>query len=661
MITVLPIDTPGLGDRSYLAHDGEVALVVDPQRDVDRVLGLAEALGVRITHVFESHIHNDYVTGGLVLARQVGAQYLLNADDEVSFERTGVRDGDVIEVGDRMRVRIVHTPGHTHTHLSFAARGRRGVGGGLHRRLAAVRLHRAPRPARPRPHPGAGPRPVASARRLAAELPDETAVYPTHGFGSFCSATQSGGTASTIGQEKLANPALTTDEARYVDELLAGLDAYPAYYAHMGPANAAGPGAVDLSLPEPADAGRAAPADRGRRVGRRPAQPHGVRRRPRGGTVNFGLDGQFVTYLAWLMPWGAPVTLLGETAEDVAEAQRELVRVGIDRPAAMATGKPEDWAGGQPSCAASRTATFADLAAELARARSRPSSSTCGATRSAPSSFIDGSVHIPIHEVLERLDEIPRRPGVGALRRRLPRRDRRRPPRRPRPRRRGRRRLVRQRRPGRSSPHHRPRRSPHDQHHRTAHRRRPLPAGAPRGHRELGPDADRRPDAGRVRGRAHPRARSTCRWTSCAGSSTTSCQVLGEHDVVLVCRSGQRAGQAQQALHRGRPRPQPVLSGGIVDWQATGGDLTGAGRPGSWSGRSAWPPAPWWSPGIAASAVAPQAKWLSVFVGGRPDVRRRHQHLRHGHGAGEDAVEPARRPCDGLGAGPATRRAVIRC
>ena len=63
MVTIVPIETPTLGDRSYLAHDGQVALVVDPQRDIDRVLELAEVAGVRITHVFETHIHNDYVTG----------------------------------------------------------------------------------------------------------------------------------------------------------------------------------------------------------------------------------------------------------------------------------------------------------------------------------------------------------------------------------------------------------------------------------------------------------------------------------------------------------------------------------------------------------------------------------------------------------------------
>jgi glyoxylase-like metal-dependent hydrolase (beta-lactamase superfamily II)/rhodanese-related sulfurtransferase len=407
-ITVLPLDTPGLGDRTYIAHDGEVALVVDPQRDYDRVLGIVQAAGVRITHVFESHIHNDYVTGGLELAREVGAQYLLNADDPVSFERTGVSDGDVVEVGSRMRVRVLLTPGHTHTHLSFAleadgesvavftggsllygSTGRPDLLGPDHTdTLAHAQWH--------------------SAQRLAAELPDETAVYPTHGFGSFCSATQSGGTASTIGQEKLANPALTTDESRYVEDLLAGLDAYPAYYAHMGTANSAGPGEADLSLPTEAD-----PAELRRRI---EAGEWVVDLRNRtafaaghvGGTVNFGLDGQFVTYLAWLMPWGTPVTLLGETAEDVAEAQRELVRVGIDRPAAMATGTVEDWSGGEP-LRAYRTATFADLATELAR---EPQTVVLDVRRNQERAerHIAGSLHIPIHEVLERLDEVPAGP-----------------------------------------------------------------------------------------------------------------------------------------------------------------------------------------------------------------------------------------------------------
>ena len=200
----------------------------------------------------------------------------------------------------------------------------------------------------------------ASAQRLAAELPDRTRVMPTHGFGSFCSATQSEATASTIGVEKASNPVLTQDEERYVTELLDGLDAFPAYYAQMGPANTAGPSAPDLSPPQAADVGqlRRRLEDGEWLVDLRTRTAFAAGHAP--GTLNFGLDGSFATYLGWLIPWGTPVTLLGETAEQVAQAQRELVRIGIDRPAAAATGGPDQWTDG-PLRTVER-ATFADLA-----------------------------------------------------------------------------------------------------------------------------------------------------------------------------------------------------------------------------------------------------------------------------------------------------------
>ncbi|HET7247750.1 MAG TPA: MBL fold metallo-hydrolase, partial [Streptosporangiaceae bacterium] len=331
-VQVIAVDTPSLGDRSYLVHDGQRAFVVDPQRDIDRMLALAARLRVTITHVFETHLHNDYVTGGLALARAAGAAYHVNAADQVAFDRSGVADGDVIEVSPWTRVRVLATPGHTFTHLSYAleaggrltavftggsllygSTGRPDLLGAAH----ATELARAQ---------------YASARRLAADLPDDAAVYPTHGFGSFCSATQFEGTSSTIGQEKRANPALTADEERYVTELLAGLDSYPAYYAHMSPANAAGPTGPDLSPPH-----RAAAGELRRRI---EAGEWVVDLRDRTafaaghvpGTFSFALDDGIATYLGWLIPWGAPLTLLGETPQQVSAAQRELARIGIDRP-----------------------------------------------------------------------------------------------------------------------------------------------------------------------------------------------------------------------------------------------------------------------------------------------------------------------------------------
>ncbi|HEX6872941.1 MAG TPA: MBL fold metallo-hydrolase [Micromonosporaceae bacterium] len=401
---MLPIDTPTLGDRSYLVHDGQVAFVVDPQRDIDRVLDLATAEGVRITHVFETHIHNDYITGGYALAEHTGAAYHVNAEDPVSFERIPVRDGDVTAVGESMRVRAIATPGHTFTHLSYALDedGQPVAvfsGGSL--LYGSVGRPDLLGPA----HTGVLVRhQYASAQRLATELPNTAGVYPTHGFGSFCSATQSEATASTIANERLVNPALTRDERTFVDELLAGLDAWPAYYAHMAPANSAGPAAPDLSDPEVADA---------EQVRKRLANGEWVvdlRNRVAfaaghvAGTLNFGLDGSFATYLGWLIPWGTPLTLLGETPEQVAEAQRELTRIGIDRPAAKATGDPRSWAAGGQLSSYPR-ATFADLA----QVRHHRPVTVLDVRRNLEwaESHIDGARHIPLHELLRRVEDVP--------------------------------------------------------------------------------------------------------------------------------------------------------------------------------------------------------------------------------------------------------------
>jgi hydroxyacylglutathione hydrolase len=94
VVEIATISTPSLGDRSYLVTDGTVALVVDPQRDIDRVLALTASRGIAVTHVFETHIHNDYLTGGLALARATGAAYHVNAADAVAFDRVAIGDGD---------------------------------------------------------------------------------------------------------------------------------------------------------------------------------------------------------------------------------------------------------------------------------------------------------------------------------------------------------------------------------------------------------------------------------------------------------------------------------------------------------------------------------------------------------------------------------------
>ncbi|PIE27603.1 MAG: MBL fold metallo-hydrolase [Micrococcales bacterium] len=400
MVTIIPIETPSLGDRSYLAHDGSVAIVVDPQRDIDRIIELAESEGVRIAHVFETHIHNDYVTGGFALAQQTGAAYYVNADDPVSYERTPIRDGDVIEVSPSMSVQAIATPGHTFTHLSYALSGEENAvftGGSLlfgstgrPDLLGADHTHTLAH------------HQYQSAQRLA-QLGDGTKVMPTHGFGSFCSATETKGQASTIGREKQLNPVLTKDEQAYVDEVVAGLSEYPAYYAHMAPANTAGPGAPDLSTPTMADkdelrrrleAGEWLVDLRERTVFAAGYMP---------GTFNFSLDDRFATYLGWMIPWGTPVTLLGESPEQVSQAQRDLVRIGIDRPAAAATGGPKDWT--DQELGSFELASFADLG----QVRHHRKINILDVRRASEfaQSRLEGAQNIPLHELLDRIGEIP--------------------------------------------------------------------------------------------------------------------------------------------------------------------------------------------------------------------------------------------------------------
>lgn len=409
MFFVESLKLDGLGNRSYLTGGRGRAVVVDPPRDIDQVLTAAALRGVRIAYVVETHLHNDYVSGGLELARVSGARYLVPAGATVAFTRTPVADGDTVAVDDGLVLRALATPGHTPHHTSYVLEeGGRAVAAFTGGSLLIGSVGR-PDLVEPRLTEQLARAQYASAHRLADELADDVHVLPTHGFGSFCSSAQAEGEETTIGAERRSNDVLNKDVDTFVADMLAGLDDVPAYYAHMGPVNAAGPVPVDLTPPRPADAGQIAErlaagewvVDLRNRVAF--AEGHVA------GSFNFEGDGKLATYLAWLIPWGKPLTLLADTPEQVAEAQRELARVGIDRPAAAATGSPGGWLREGEELASFPRARFADLAVALEREKDvvvldvrRDSERGDG--------FVEGAVHIPIHELHGRLAEVP--PGV---------------------------------------------------------------------------------------------------------------------------------------------------------------------------------------------------------------------------------------------------------
>jgi len=404
VIEVVSIDTPSLGDRSYLTTDGEVAVVVDPQRDLDRVMRLVEERQLRLSHVLETHVHNDYVTGGFALAQHTGATYVLNADDDVAFDHHGVTDGDELRTGGLI-LRVVHTPGHTPTHLSYALHDVSGkaigvfTGGsmlfGSIGRTDLVDAAMTETLSRSQ---------FRSVRRLAAILPDEVEVHPTHGFGSHCAATQTTRSASTIGAERTDNPALVADdEGTFIRALLSGLHPYPTYYAHMAPFNRSGPRAFEPVLPAPLDVPAIVAAVRAGswvldlRDRRAYGNSHLL------GTLNAELRNDLPTYVGWLVPFDAAMVLLGDDRDDIAEAQRMLARIGYERLAGQAAVTELDWDGHELERSL-RVARFADLDDTAADER------TVLDVRDEwewDSGHHPDAFHVPFHQLADRVGEIP--------------------------------------------------------------------------------------------------------------------------------------------------------------------------------------------------------------------------------------------------------------
>lgn len=343
------LDTPCLGNRSYVFIDGGEAIVVDPPRDIDRVESLADMAGATsIALVLETHRHADYLSGGLELSRRHRATYVVpSGEPDPRFPFVAAREGDRHGVSG-VGVRVIATPGHTPHHVAYAidddgqTRAVCTGGGLLHGTVGRTDLYGDERTV------SLAHDQWRSARRLFDELPRDTLVLPTHGFGSLCSA---GGVSIdgdvTLADERDHNPALCLAERIFVAGLVENFGPIPRHYSRLPLLNAAGPGPVDHSP---------APVLDPVQLRRRQAAGHWlVDVRPRRefarahllGSVNVEASGPLVAYLPWILPAGAGVVLLGDT-HDVAYAARQLTQVGIDRPLGIALGSPADWAGGRP-------------------------------------------------------------------------------------------------------------------------------------------------------------------------------------------------------------------------------------------------------------------------------------------------------------------------
>jgi hydroxyacylglutathione hydrolase len=339
----------GLGHQSYTILDtqsGEVA-VVDPHRDVDIYLHAAQRAQARITHILETHIHNDYITGSRELAARTGATIVASALDPLHYEYQPVREGERFNVGS-LDFHVLATPGHTPEHVSYllheqgnqaptalfsggsllaANAGRTDLlGQEMMLTLTRQQYH--------------------TLRRLLDTLPGQVRVYPTHGAGSFCLSTGNDSPRSTtIAQERIVNPAaVAKDEDEFIQRQIAGYSEYPAYYRYMGPTNREGPTVLG-TLPTPAPL---SPLEVQERMLRGMPLVDGRRREAFAhehipGSLNIELDDSFGTYAGWTLPFNVPLMILIEDEDGRREAVVQLIRIGYERVEGYVDGGIQSW------------------------------------------------------------------------------------------------------------------------------------------------------------------------------------------------------------------------------------------------------------------------------------------------------------------------------
>jgi glyoxylase-like metal-dependent hydrolase (beta-lactamase superfamily II)/rhodanese-related sulfurtransferase len=337
-----------LSHYSYLIGSGGEAMIVDPARDIRRYLTDAQKLGLKITRVYLTHSHADFVAGHMELAKATGAEIVANAATKAGYPHKAVVDGDAVAFG-KVRAVVVTTPGHTpdgtclyvyhpvsETNPAFVLTGDTLFIGSVGRpdlmgegmsaaELAEMGYH--------------------SWQDKLSRLPDETRFFPAHGAGSLCGVHLSDKPVSTIGEQRRENTYLQhKDLPTYVMAVIDGLPAAPQYFKYNAKMNHDGPPLVDWDNIMPLALPTADVAEQARQgawlVDVRDAASFSAGHPA--GAINIGIRGRFETWTGIMIPWGEPFVLIGSDG-DVKEASFRLKRIGYDAPAGFLQGGPDAW------------------------------------------------------------------------------------------------------------------------------------------------------------------------------------------------------------------------------------------------------------------------------------------------------------------------------
>ena len=335
-----------LAHASYLIGSEGEGVVVDPQRDVDEYLAEADAQGLKIKYVIETHLHADFVSGHQEIAARTGAQIIFGEKAGVEFEHQAVKDGEEIRTGDVV-LRFIETPGHTPEGICVLV-----TAPGEPQKLLTGDTLFIGDVGRPDLAGGKGYTPQMMAEMMydslhgkLLELPDEVEVYPAHGAGSMCGRNMSKETSSTIGEQRKFNYALRPmSKEEFVTMMTADLPEAPSYFPKDAEINRSG--ARELSELQPPQSLTPQQVVNLRDKGHvlldvRSAADFGAGHVP--GSMNIGLGGQFAMWAGSLIPLNASIVIIADTGAQVDESVVRLARVGIENVKGYLEGGVTSW------------------------------------------------------------------------------------------------------------------------------------------------------------------------------------------------------------------------------------------------------------------------------------------------------------------------------
>jgi hydroxyacylglutathione hydrolase len=337
----------GLAHSSYLLGGTSSCAIVDPQRDVDGYIAAAAALGLKITHILETHLHADFISGHMDLAEKTGASIYAPKAGNCAFRHQGLAEGDSFTI-DNLRISVLDTAGHTPEHISYVVvdveRGEEPVGVFCGDTLFVGDV------GRPDLFPG-------KAMELASKLydnlhgkllrlPDFCEVYPAHSAGSLCGRAMGAKRTSTIGYERKRNAALQLrDKSAFIASLTTDMPAAPDHFARCSATNCAGPSLM-RTLPAPRAMTAEAFAERARKPGTivldvRPFDAFGGQHIP--GALNIDSNSNFSTFAGWTLPVDSEILLVADNEAVVQTVTVWLRRVGLDAVTGFLEGGMLSW------------------------------------------------------------------------------------------------------------------------------------------------------------------------------------------------------------------------------------------------------------------------------------------------------------------------------